>query len=80
MAKRKVKSKVVGNRMREAAREIPNRSVNEDPPSYPQNAEEASNTFETPEGEIFQRPDPVVPADNAVASDAPIYNNLPEIN
>jgi len=30
-------------------------------------------------GEKFQRPDPVIPQEDAVAKDAPVYENLPEI-
>lgn len=34
-------------------------------------------TYIAEDGQRYQRPDPVVPQDDAVAQDAPVYENLP---
>ena len=46
---------------------VPNRAFDDDPAKYPQTAEEnQGETFEA-EGQIFQKPTPVVPEGNAPA-------------
>lgn len=50
-----------------AKRIAPNRAVNDDPSFYPQNAKEhQGETFEV-DGQIYQKPTPVVPEGNDVA-------------
>jgi hypothetical protein len=36
------------------------------------------NEYIGKDGQKYQRPDPVVPIEDAVAKDSPIYENLPE--
>ena len=71
MARRERREKVASVKPKKV---FPNRGIIDKPHLYPQNAEDAENTIVGKDGQIYQKPTPVVPRDNAVAKDAPAYN------
>lgn len=76
MAKKKV-SKAKPKKAKPKIVKGPNSYIADDPINYPQNAKDSKNIIEK-NGDVFQRPDPVVPIEDAVAKDAPVYENLPK--